>query len=366
MTERERQILDLIRRNPFIAQNEIASTLGITRSSVAVHITNLMKKGYIKGKGYVIDEENYVVCIGGANVDIQGFASQDIVHSDSNPGRMEISAGGVSRNIGENLARMGARVKLITAVGDDVYADVIRQSCLSANMDISGIQVVPGKRSSTYLAITGPDGTLDVGLSDMRIIKSMNADFVKSHHHVLENAQIIVADPGLSPDCFFYVANNYAHVPLFADTVSAAYAKVVKSCLGRFHTVTPNIKEAEVLAEMKICTPGDLEQAARKILSHGVGRVIITLGDDGVLYMDADGNVLRAPARVHPKAINTTGSGGAFMAGLVYSYLQGYDIPKTLDFSMTASAIAACHENTINPNICEDLILDTMKEWKTL
>lgn len=95
----------------------------------------------------MIDEGNYVVCIGGANVDIQGFSSGEIIRNESNPGRMEISAGGASRNIGENLARMGVAIKLITAVGDDVYADVIRQSCLSANMDISGIQVVPGKRS---------------------------------------------------------------------------------------------------------------------------------------------------------------------------------------------------------------------------
>lgn len=177
----------------------------------------------------------------------------------------------------------------------------------------------------------------------MRIIKSMNEDFVKSRHHVLENAKVIVADPGLSPDCFSYVANNYSHVPLFADTVSVAYAQVVKACIGRFHTLTPNVKEAEILSDMKISGKSSLESAAKKILSCGTKRVIITLGRHGVMYMDDEGNELFAPARMHPRAINSTGSGGAFMAGLVYSHLHGYDIAKTLDFSMTASAIAACN-----------------------
>ena len=45
MTNREREVLKLIESNPMISQEEIASILGITRSSVAVHISNLMKKG---------------------------------------------------------------------------------------------------------------------------------------------------------------------------------------------------------------------------------------------------------------------------------------------------------------------------------
>ena len=51
MTQRERQILQLIESDPMISQQGIADKLGITRSSAAVHISNLMKKGYIAGKG---------------------------------------------------------------------------------------------------------------------------------------------------------------------------------------------------------------------------------------------------------------------------------------------------------------------------
>ena len=53
MTQREAQILQWIQENPLISQQELADRAGITRSSVAVHISNLMKKGYIDGKGYI-------------------------------------------------------------------------------------------------------------------------------------------------------------------------------------------------------------------------------------------------------------------------------------------------------------------------
>ena len=104
MTQRERQILQLIEDNPMIQQNEIAEKLGITRSSVAVHISNLIKKGHIAGKGYVLRSGSYAVVVGGVNVDIGGRSFAPLVASDSNPGTVSVSLGGVGRNIAHNLA----------------------------------------------------------------------------------------------------------------------------------------------------------------------------------------------------------------------------------------------------------------------
>ncbi len=72
LTEREREILKLIKENPLISQEEVAKKLSVARSSIAVHISNIMKKGYIIGKGYLINESPYVLSIGGVNIDIQG------------------------------------------------------------------------------------------------------------------------------------------------------------------------------------------------------------------------------------------------------------------------------------------------------
>ncbi|MBO7423306.1 MAG: winged helix-turn-helix transcriptional regulator, partial [Oscillospiraceae bacterium] len=104
MTQRERQILHWIEENPMISQQELAEKAGITRSSVAVHISNLMKKGAIAGKGYVLPSPTYVVVIGGVNVDIGGISYRKLIPADSNPGRVRLSLGGVGRNISHNMA----------------------------------------------------------------------------------------------------------------------------------------------------------------------------------------------------------------------------------------------------------------------
>ena len=125
MTNREKELLELIKMNPTISQKELADTLKITRSSVGVHITNLIKKGYVIGKGYLLKEGEYISIVGGANMDIIGFPSDKLIIKDSNPGQVKVVLGGVGRNIGENLVRLGVETKLISAVGSDVYGEKI-------------------------------------------------------------------------------------------------------------------------------------------------------------------------------------------------------------------------------------------------
>ena len=125
MTQRERQILRWIEENPLISQQELADKAGIARSSVAVHISNLMKKGHIAGKGYIVSSAPYAVVVGGVNMDIGGVSAGPLVPADSNPGAVRMSLGGVGRNIAHNMALLGVDTRLLTAFGADRYAQRI-------------------------------------------------------------------------------------------------------------------------------------------------------------------------------------------------------------------------------------------------
>lgn len=85
MNDREKQILKILRRNPLIQQNEIADILQISRSRVAAHIMDLMRKGLIKGKGYILTEQDYCVVVGAINMDIRGMADIRYPQAASHP-----------------------------------------------------------------------------------------------------------------------------------------------------------------------------------------------------------------------------------------------------------------------------------------
>ena len=86
---------------------------------------------------YILRKENYVTVIGGSNMDIQGFPNNPLVMYDSNPGKVDISMGGVGRNIAENLSRLNVNTKLISAIGNDLYGNTILSECKNLNIDVN-------------------------------------------------------------------------------------------------------------------------------------------------------------------------------------------------------------------------------------
>ena len=129
MTNKEKEILDIIRDNPTIEQSEIADLLNISRSTVAVHISSLQKQGYLLGKGYIVADEQYVVGIGAANVDVYGKSRIRIRTHYDHPADIRSSVGGVMHNIITDYVKLGGASKLITAYSDDSYGKMIVEDC---------------------------------------------------------------------------------------------------------------------------------------------------------------------------------------------------------------------------------------------
>lgn len=346
MTQRERQILQWIEQDPMISQEALAEKAGITRSSVAVHISNLMKKGYIAGKGYVLRSGTYVAVVGGVNIDIGGKSYAPLVSGDSNPGQVRMSLGGVGRNIAHNVSLLGVEVRLLTAFGDDLYAQRIAASCGELGIDISCALQVPGGTTSTYLYLGGPDGDMSLAISDMDICRKITPQYLASKLNLLNNAQLVIADTNIPEEALRYLAENCT-APIFVDPVSTAKAVKIKDILGKIHTLKPNLIEAELLSGVKVESDEDLHRVADALLSTGLHRVFISLGSRGVYAADHHDQLL-LPCRP-AKSINATGAGDAFMAGLAWAYLEGTDLRGTALAGASAGAIAIEGAETINP-----------------
>ncbi|MGO4465209.1 winged helix-turn-helix transcriptional regulator, partial [Pseudoduganella sp. RAF53_2] len=99
---RKEQLLDLIRANPFISQQELAEQLSMSRSAVAGHIATLIRERRLLGRAYVLPDRRPVLCIGAANLDRKLRPNQPLQMGTSNPATAEESFGGVARNIAEN------------------------------------------------------------------------------------------------------------------------------------------------------------------------------------------------------------------------------------------------------------------------
>ena len=357
MTQRERQVLQLIERDPVISQQALADTLGITRSSVAVHISNLTKKGLIAGKGYVLRSGSYAVVVGGVNMDIGGRSFAPLVDADSNPGVISMSLGGVGRNIAHNLALMGKDVRMLTAFGEDLYGQKIALSCSELGIDISHALRLTDVPTSTYLFIAGPDGDMAMAMSDMQIADRITPQYLAANLNLLQNAQVVVCDANIPAESIAFLAENL-NVPLFVDPVSTVKAEKLRPVLHKIHTLKPNRIEAALLSGVEIKNKEDVPKAAQALLDKGVHRLFISLGADGVYAATEEGQ-LWLP-NLPGKMVNTTGCGDAFMAALVWAYLEGTDLKNTALAGLAAGSIAMESQETINPAMSADEIKKRM------
>jgi pseudouridine kinase len=306
----------------------------------------------------------YVVCAGTSNIDVQGFAGSQVVLNDKNPGgHIEVWAGGVARNIAENLARLGQPVKMLTAVGDDIHADKIMTDSTQAGMDMSEVLILKNTNSAAYVSITDPGGDLVVGLTDMSIASHLTLDYFISKRSVLETARAIVLSPCISAEVIAYLHENF-DAPIFMDVVANGYVENILKVIHVFYTIKANQYEAEALSGVAINGENDLHKAADNVLSMGALRFVITLGKDGVFYKNQQGVSMRSKTREMTDVVNATGAGDAFTAGLVYGYINNMDLRSTLDFSMAAAGLTLAHQNTINPHINPALVAEKTQEWK--
>ena len=358
MTQRERQILSLIENNPMISQQELADTLQITRSSVAVHISNLQKKGHIAGKGYVLRTGSYAVVVGGVNVDIGGRTAAKLVEADSNPGTVTVSLGGVGRNIAHNLTLLGTDVRMLTAYGDDLYGQRIASSCGELGIDIGHALRVSGANTSTYLYIADADGEMALALSDMEVCKKITPTYLAANLPMLQNAQVVVADTNIPAESLQYLAENCA-APLFCDPVSTTKAMKLLPILHKIHTLKPNLLEAELLSGVKVQTKADVEKAAQVLLEKGVRRVFISMGAKGMYAATAEEKMWLQ--NLPGNKVNTTGCGDAMMAALVWAYLEGTDLKNTALAGLAAGSVAMESAETINPAMSAGALKERMK-----
>lgn len=283
MTDREREILTLIKQNPLISQNELAELCGITRSGAAAHISNLMRKGYIQGKGYIVTPPSYVAVIGAINVDIYGLADNDVVGESSNVGHIVSAVGGIGRNIAFNLTRLGVRNYLISLYGDDEYGERVRRDASANGIDISHSGRMLHSKTSTFLSVLSADGRQIVGLDDMRISESITPGFLAQHEQVIANASAVAIDSSLPLDAIRWICER-AGGPVFARVVSVNKATRLVPVLRHIDTLVLSAAEAELVSGVAV-HDGDSARACVEALNKaGVGNVLLFMDDFSILY----------------------------------------------------------------------------------
>ena len=361
MTDRELEVLNIIKENPSITLNEISEKLGISRNTAGVYISNLTKNGFLLGRAYIVNSDDYIVGIGAANVDLYGKSSIPIRQKFDHPGHIRSNLGGVSRNVIENLTRLGMKTKMLTAVGDDLFGSYIVSESGKNGIDMKDVLTVPGSSSSIFMQVLDEQNDMHLAICDMSVINNIDRGYLSSKETLIRGAKALVIDPSLTEDSLDYLLDIYKDKMIFADPVSDVYAAKIRPYINRLYAIKPNLSELRILSEREINSEEDLIAAGRSLIDRGLKKLLVSLGKDGCLYIDAE-RVEKMKFRPVEDVVNASGAGDAFFAAVIYGIVQGADIKEAIKYGLAAGILTIRCAQTISPELNINALREIIKE----
>ncbi len=349
-TEREKQILDLIRQNPMISQKELAEKLGITRPGVASHISRLIKEGMILGKGYVLPKKEYVTVIGAVNMDIYGIVSDyPVVLKGSNTGRVTTHLGGLGRNIAANTAALGLDTNLITVFGSDDYGTRFKEDAYRRGIDISYSKQLPDRKTSVYLYVNQGDGERIIGVDDMQINEFITPKFLESRLAGINAGQAAIIDSNLPAETIRWLYDN-VRVPIYAKAVSVTKTPRLLQDNLNLEGLVINGVEGSFMADVKIMDVNDGKECAKKLYDIFKTRVYLYLDQMGMIMADRDG-VLYHGYEPGLRVENTNGVGASMTAALAYAQLRHESLDDTLDLMIRIGELTMATGKSVSDRV---------------
>ncbi len=299
-----------------------------------------------------------ITVIGGANIDISAkYSAPVITTGDSHNGKISTSAGGVARNIAENLARLGSAVKLITGLGDDAFSAPVRASLNLPLLDISACYAPPNAPSDSYLSLYDMTGDLISAVNQMQLVNKLTPTYLQPFKSQITSAALIIADCNLPPDTINWLTRLPDRPPLFFDGVSTEKITRLQPCLDRIDGLKCNRLEAAALLNCSAqATP---DRLVADLLNRGIDTVLLSLGANGV-QLGRAGRQTYFPLLSPPQTIaSVAGAGDALLAGFVHSQHHGESDAAAMHLGLRAAQLSLNCTDAVHPdiaNLCADQI----------
>lgn len=345
----ETSVLNMIRENPFVGQQEMADQLGLSRSAIAAYIVKLTEKGYILGRGYVLPREDRVMVLGGAVIDRKYLARSPLIAGTSNPVEGMRSFGGVARNVAENLALLGASTGFISAVGADESGRDLLRYMRDHGVDVSSVISLAQERTAEYAAVLEPSGDLAFGIADMAIFDRLTPELMENVWSSVTSARLVFADCNLPAETLSALISKSkaGRFELAVDAVSTPKVTRLPQNLDGIDLLFLNLDEASTLLGKTFSRTIDgMREAALKLHGCGAGAVILSCGTDGVVVASQTDECFIPVVKANP--VDMTGAGDAMIAGTLFYYLENAELcdavrKGALIGSMTTESAASVH-----------------------
>lgn len=254
--------------------------------------------------------------------------------------------------------------KVIKSLGGNTIAtgfiagengEFIKKSLSSLTIPFDFIEVTGNTRENIKIQETEINNVIEINEIGPTISKNEIDNLIKKLDSLLQKGDILVMSgsipKGVNKDFYKNLIIKYRKKSII--TILDTSLELLKIGIeGVPQIIKPNLYELEKLVGKDLKTTEEIIKEARLLCKTGINQVLISLGSDGVLYVDLEKALRVSVPSV--KVESTVGAGDSFVAALSYSLDNEYNLEKTLVFSASV-ATASCMTEGTNPGTKENI-----------
>lgn len=284
-----------------------------------------------------------------AKIAVHGFLNADLmgkVNSFADPDQevelkdFQLFSGGSAANVAVGLSRLGQEVYFLGAVGEDQYAQMLVDSLENVRRDY--LQQISNDTSGTVMVIVDQQGLRTMytypGANRKFDLQQVPEQFFNSLNY------LHLSSPALNlVDQFYQLKSHQEHLQISLDPSALMTTK-------GWSFLLPYLSQTDILflneSELMDLFPHqEMDQAIEELHLVGPQDVFIKLGERGAIYSSISHGVaqqISQPA-LNVKAVDSTGSGDAFAAGVLYGLSQGWPPASVLKAGIELGACVVSH-----------------------
>ena len=278
-----------------------------------------------------------VVVIGSSNIDMVAQVSHLPAPGETvGDANFMQSLGGKGANQAVAAARLGGFVTFVTSLGNDMYADILKNHFKKEGITTDYIIDDVNQPTGTALIFVADSGENCIAVApgaNYSLLPGSITHFSK----VIDEADIIVMQAEIPYETIKKIALSAKKKGKKVLFNPAPACLIDEELMKAIDILVVNELEAAFISGIEY-TGNNLEEIALSLLQAGARNAVITLGSQGV-YMKNDKGIIQLPG-YKVNAIDTIAAGDTFCGALAVFCAQREIDRDALSFANAAAAIA--------------------------
>lgn len=274
-----------------------------------------------------------IVVIGDVFIDIKGYSTSPYIPQGRNAGTIVQIHGGVGRNVVEDIANVELEPTFVGAVDNDAMGEEVIQKLKRHKVNTKYMRKA-NNGMGTWLAVFNHEGDVVASISKRPDHRTIERILDEHGDEIFKDADSIVIEIDLEKEIvkktFAYAEKYNKKVYAIVSNMSIAIER--RDFIRRTACFVCNQQEAGILfsENYENVTPEEMTDIlADRIRSAKIPKMVVTMGGDGAVYADQEGDKGVYPA-LKVDVVDTTGAGDSFFAGVCMGLTYGQDITRSL------------------------------------